>query len=252
MTDYPNYTRTMGAPGLAAGIASPDPFRKPGFLNSDGDVPATLYEHPSRFWDTQQYYTPQGGPKDVNPTYKNMWKQEDRSFPQSVSADPGYVPGPSRFADTFGPAGGPSALSRQFDGITFTDMPKENPLGFGQPAAAPVSLPAPPPPVRSDQGMLHPQTRGPNGEAYKSLGGGNGPGGYNVASNSYAPWMGGSPFAGYMGGGFATPSGGYSSSPYTPMGYSAPDFNPTSGGATYAYNKDTRTYVTSDGRTMSY
>lgn len=262
MTDYPNYTRTAGAPGLAGGVASPDPVRKPGFLNTDGDVPATLYEHPSRFWDTQQYYTPQRGPKDDNPTYQNMWKQEDQSFPQQVLNGGGgndtlrgglvndwntmedWLSAPTAQAASpapqVTPAGGqPYMYNAPASGSGLAS-------GYQAPAAplsfAPPALPSAPQKVSPAEAKPHEYMQPGNGQAYKSL---------NVASNSYAPWMGGSPFAGYMGGGFATPSGGYSNSPFTPMGYSAPNFNPTSGGSTYAYNKDTRTYVTSDGRTLS-
>jgi len=45
---------------------------------------------------------------------------------------------------------------------------------------------------------------------------------------------------------------GISNSPFTPQGYTAPNFNPVSGGALYAYNPQTHTYVDSQGRTHSY
>lgn len=101
--DYPNYTRSVSNPGIARDRARPDPRRPPGFLNPDGDVPATLSEHPSRFWDTHQYYTPSRSPNDVNPTYERMWQQEDRSFApvvdksgpsgqQMASADENFTP----------------------------------------------------------------------------------------------------------------------------------------------------------------
>jgi len=50
------------------------------------------------------------------------------------------------------------------------------------------------------------------------------------------------------------PSGNYGSS-YTPAGYTAPNFNPVSGGSTFAYKSDGQgggTFVNSSGQTMNY
>jgi hypothetical protein len=55
-------------------------------------------------------------------------------------------------------------------------------------------------------------------------------------------------------GGYTTGSS-YSASPFTPAGYTAPNFNPTSGGALYAYHPDGQgggTYTDSQGRIHSY
>lgn len=72
------------------------------------------------------------------------------------------------------------------------------------------------------------------------------------------------PYRGATGGNYATaapnPYGGYttgssySASPFTPSGsgWHAPSFSTGSGGALYAYNPETHTYVDSQGRTHSY
>lgn len=49
---------------------------------------------------------------------------------------------------------------------------------------------------------------------------------------------------------------GYASSPFTPAGFTAPNYNPSSGGSTYAYSFNPNTgqgsYINSAGRTLSY
>ena len=48
----------------------------------------------------------------------------------------------------------------------------------------------------------------------------------------------------------------YAASPFTPSGWSSPNYNPTSGGSTYAYTYNPATgqgsYINSAGRTISY
>lgn len=90
------------------------------------------------------------------------------------------------------------------------------------------------------------------------------PGGTASGHGGYVPpsSFGGSPgaysFTGvtpWGGASYSMPGGGVSLSPFTPDGYTAPNYNPVSGGALYAYHPNGQgggTFVTSDGRTMTY
>ncbi len=219
---------------------NPAAFADPGLFNR---VPPAVHE-------------PYGVPSDIMP-YSPL--------PQQQSSLSGFGSSNVMFgnagADRFGPAGGeraPFTLARGDDGYTTLPggIPQGQPgLQFDAPPAAYVPQPA----IRTDPVQQQSMLRSAGGESqhsdYKSLGGGNGPGGYNVASNSYAPWSGAAPYQGYMGGGFATPSGNYSNSPYTPSGYTAPNFTPGSGGSTYATMPNGYgggTYVDSHGNVHQY
>ena len=68
----------------------------------------------------------------------------------------------------------------------------------------------------------------------------------------YSPWSGGYSAGG---GGYMTPGGSNSNSPFTPVGWTPPSFDPVSGGPTYAYQANGNgggSYITSFGNAVSY
>ncbi len=160
-------------------------------------------------------------------------------------------------ADQFGPAGGNPALSSPGDisGVTF--MP---PSWSPQMDTAPAFFPSPPSlhvqssgsPTDRLTAFAHDLSSGAGLSAPSQSGGSFGsPGGR-------APWAGPSPaqttnwINSYLGSSGVTP-GSYVGA--TPSGYNAPNFNPISGGATYAYQPNGNgggTYVDSHGNVHSY
>lgn len=66
----PNYMGAVGRAGLDAGNL---------MIGDDSgmDLGGFLGGHPARFWNTQDYYTPDFAPKDYQyPAYQNLWKEQ--------------------------------------------------------------------------------------------------------------------------------------------------------------------------------
>lgn len=159
------------------------------------------------------------------------------------------------------PAGGVPAISSGIAGITFGDYDTQ-----GQPGVQFDALPAyrPPAPVTTtpkNGGSAIGRLIDAGLKAISGNGGhpgGAGAGGAIIPSQSYGGSPGAYSFAGMTPWGSATyqtPGGGFSNSPFTPGGFTAPNFSQGSGGATYAYKPNGYgggTFVTSDGRTLSY
>lgn len=156
------------------------------------------------------------------------------------------------------PSGGAPTIAPNVSGVTFGNFGQEQPgMQFD---AAPLVAPAPPSvhisPASKSGGTLGKLASLISGAGANT--GGAGPGGAMISPSSYGGSQGAYSFAGLTPWGsatYATPSGGFSNSPYTPAGWNAPNFTPGSGGATYAYHPDGNgggTFLTSDGRTLSY
>ena len=173
----------------------------------------------------------------------------------SPASDPGVGPG-GRYALNWSPsasvtpAGGPPGIA----GVTFGGMPPSGiPASFDAVTAAaavrpPIVSYRPPPAPRSAPPQAVSQLRNP-GAGLSSPGYNPNFGMTNPQTQSYI-----NNYLGY-GGGPPGPTGNYGS-PFTPSGWNAPNFNPTSGGSTYAYTYDPTTgqgsYINSQGQPISY
>ncbi len=196
-----------------------------------------------------------------------------------AETDPGYNPTPYALPPTsFGPGlsfGSGLGMPFQQDGaklpaagdVAATDAPadeaytSEPPAPFVPPIAPPISTPKKQGTLSHILDAFKMASSGDGGHR-----GGAGPGGAMISPQTYGGSPGGYAFAGLTPWGSATynaPYGqtGYSNSPYTPSGYTAPSFSSISGGPTYSYKPNlgsdgkpngTGTFIDSHGNEHPY
>lgn len=230
--------------------------RRNAYANGETNIdPMNLNALPTRFNAPGYQPFPSGAQPALYASAGSAWD------PRSPSVNGDYPLG--RAMDSLG---GPAAGDIAPSVVTPAGGPPPVPSMYGSGLTAPgVSngisslfqpLPAPPlavrPSVAKQTAAIATLAKALGGSA-RSGGGyvpttqfGGSPGSYNYSGTT--PWGSATYNAPYG-------ASGYSNSPFTPAGYTAPNFSVGSGGPTYAYKPDGQgggTYVNSFGQTMSY